>query len=63
MQSKNQIELLLQASSQQKLSILTLALEIMKNWNACCEEALQEGCMIGLHSTKNSLNIHNCTKI
>jgi hypothetical protein len=33
--------------------------EIIKNWDACCEEALQEGNMIGLHSTKNSRTIHN----
>ena len=46
---------------QQKISILTLALTVakkkmeeLKNWDACCEEALQEGYMIGLQSTKNS---------
>ena len=34
-------------------------MEIVKNWDACCEEALQEGYMIGLHSTKNSQTIRN----
>jgi hypothetical protein len=28
--------------------------EILKNWDACCEEAFKEVYMIGLHSTKNS---------
>ena len=51
---------------QQKICFITLALtvaknkmEVVKNWDMCCEEALQQGNMIGLRSTKNSRTIRN----
>ena len=51
---------------QQKLCFITLALtvaknkmEAVKNWDMCCEEALHQGNMIGLRSTKNSRTICN----
>jgi len=46
---------------QQKICFITLALtvaknkmEVVKNWDICCEEALQQGNKIGLRSIKNS---------
>jgi hypothetical protein len=39
------------------LTIAKNQVEVVEHWERCCEEALQQGNMIGLCSTKNSRTI------